>query len=160
MSSATLRPRTGVVVAAVLLAVGAPSLLGSGTSTAASPAAAARVHGPPTSAGLLPADRVLAAGTLLPLDRGVPALVPDRPVAGPQPLSVRPVAGPPPLVGPDSGPARVRAVQRQLNAHGAQLRVDGDWGPATTRAVRDLQARRGLPVDGRVGPATAAALRR
>jgi peptidoglycan hydrolase-like protein with peptidoglycan-binding domain len=66
--------------------------------------------------------------------------------------------GPPPVVGPDSTPYRVRIVQRLLNAAGAQLRVDGAWGPATTRAVEAVQRRAGLPVDGRVGPTTAAAL--
>jgi hypothetical protein len=159
VSPASVRPRAGVAVAAVLLAAASASLLGSGTSTAAAPAATARVYGPPTTAAPV-AVRPLTGARLLPLDRGLPELAPARPVAGPQPLAARAVAGPPLAVRPDAGPARVRAVQRLLNAHGAQLRVDGDWGAATTRAVRDFQARRGLPVDGRVGPATAAALRR
>jgi hypothetical protein len=165
VSPATLRPRAGVVAVAVLLAAGSATLLGAGTSTAAppagaaaGPAATARVYGPPTTAAGPAAG--LAVATLLPLDRGLPVLARDRPVAGPRPVAVRPVAGPPPVVGPDAAPARVRAVQRLLNAHGARLRVDGDWGSATTAAVRAFQARHGLPADGRVGPATAAALRR
>ena len=68
--------------------------------------------------------------------------------------------GPPGLVGPDSPPARVRAVQRLLNARGAALRVDGAWGPATTAAVEAVQAAAGLPVSGRADPLTLAVLRR
>ena len=86
-------------------------------------------------------------------------LVPMPPVMGPRPVD----AGPSPAaatVGPDSPVAQIRALQRRLNAHGADLRVDGAWGPATTQAVRTVQARLGLPVDGRIGPDTAAALLR
>ena len=55
--------------------------------------------------------------------------------------------------GPD-----VRRLQERLNAHGARLRVDGDFGPATEQAVRAFQQGRGLDVDGKVGPRTWAAL--
>jgi hypothetical protein len=48
----------------------------------------------------------------------------------------------------------VRAVQRQLNARGYGLVVDGIFGSATDRAVRDFQSRNGLTVDGIVGPNT------
>ncbi|GLV60308.1 hypothetical protein KDH_71280 [Dictyobacter sp. S3.2.2.5] len=52
-----------------------------------------------------------------------------------------------------SGPA-VTALQRQLNAHGASLTVDGSFGPATEAAVKNLQSSHGLTVDGIAGPQT------
>ena len=57
----------------------------------------------------------------------------------------------------DKGP-EVRRLQERLNANGAQVAVDGDFGPATDQAVRAFQQARGLEVDGKVGPKTWAAL--
>lgn len=55
--------------------------------------------------------------------------------------------------------ADVAALQRRLNEFGAKLDVDGDFGPATERAVRAFQrAHPPLVVDGRAGPMTLAAL--
>jgi peptidoglycan hydrolase-like protein with peptidoglycan-binding domain len=48
---------------------------------------------------------------------------------------------------------RVRVVQRALG-----IRVDGVYGPETTRQVRNFQRRNNLLVDGIVGPATRGAL--
>ncbi|MFB7512317.1 penicillin-insensitive murein endopeptidase [Streptomyces sp. NPDC056144] len=54
----------------------------------------------------------------------------------------------------DNGPA-VRAVQYLLNAkRAAGLAVDGDFGPATTTAVKTFQSHAGLAADGIVGPDT------
>ncbi len=57
----------------------------------------------------------------------------------------------------DSGPA-VAHLQQQLKAQGANLQVDGDFGPLTDAAVRHFQSAHGLDVDGIVGPQTQAAL--
>ncbi|MDH6708827.1 peptidoglycan hydrolase-like protein with peptidoglycan-binding domain [Kitasatospora sp. MAA19] len=58
----------------------------------------------------------------------------------------------------DNGDA-VKALQVQLNAHGAGLAVDGAFGAGTDSKVRNFQQSAGLnPVDGIVGPATWAAL--
>jgi len=54
---------------------------------------------------------------------------------------------------------RVKDLQARLNAMGAHLAVDGQFGPATLAAVRALQRRYGLKTDGLVGPKTTAALR-
>lgn len=48
----------------------------------------------------------------------------------------------------------VRALQSLLNLHGEPLSVDGSYGPATEKAVKDFQTKSGLTVDGKCGPAT------
>lgn len=50
--------------------------------------------------------------------------------------------------------ADVGYLQRKLRALGWDVRVDGRFGPGTTRAVRELQEAWGYDVDGMVGPAT------
>lgn len=50
----------------------------------------------------------------------------------------------------------VRWVQIRLNAEGAGLKVDGDFGPVTEAAVKEYQLRHGLVVDGICGPKTRA----
>jgi Putative peptidoglycan binding domain/D-alanyl-D-alanine carboxypeptidase len=57
----------------------------------------------------------------------------------------------------DRGP-EIKALQQALNAKGADLTVDGDFGRGTLAAVMDFQARNGLAVDGTVGPRTRQAL--
>ncbi|MGW2373947.1 NlpC/P60 family protein [Kitasatospora sp. NPDC001683] len=52
----------------------------------------------------------------------------------------------------------VTELQNLLNAHGANLTVDGSFGPATTTAVQNYQASAGLTADGYAGPATKASL--
>ncbi len=163
------RPLVAVVV---LLTAGAGSLVvAGGTSAADGPvvlrhAAAPRVvYGPVAvpSRSLPGALPVVLPGALS--GAGAPSLtrlLPATPVApGPPvgPATGSPAMGPPGVIGPDSPLRQVRAVQRLLNRVGAALRVDGAWGPATTRAVIAVQARTGLPVDGRVGPRTLAVLR-
>lgn len=54
---------------------------------------------------------------------------------------------------------RVTDLQRLLNANGHALLVDGDFGPATERAVLGFQRSTGLVVDGLAGPKTFALLR-
>lgn len=54
----------------------------------------------------------------------------------------------------------VKELQRALNAHGAKLTVDGDFGPRTESAVKAFQRSHKLTVDGKVGPQTRAALRK
>ena len=48
----------------------------------------------------------------------------------------------------------VRTLQSQLNARGADIAVDGSFGPATAKAVRALQSAAGIGVDTVVGPKT------
>lgn len=49
----------------------------------------------------------------------------------------------------------VAKLQWELKALGYYLDpIDGTFGPATTKSVRDFQERNGLKVDGVVGPVT------
>jgi hypothetical protein len=63
-----------------------------------------------------------------------------------------------PTLGPGSRGPHVRALQifmrRYAPAYAGQLLVNGDYGPNTTRVIREFQQRSGLPVLGRVGPRT------
>jgi lysozyme family protein/peptidoglycan hydrolase-like protein with peptidoglycan-binding domain len=52
----------------------------------------------------------------------------------------------------------VRWVQERLIVHGQTVEVDGDFGPATRKAVTAFQRDNGLEVDGVVGASSAAAL--
>ena len=50
--------------------------------------------------------------------------------------------------------AQVREIQALLNRAGANIVVDGDFGPMTKKAVKAFQAEHKLMVDGIVGPKT------
>jgi uncharacterized protein (TIGR02594 family) len=52
----------------------------------------------------------------------------------------------------------VRRLQGALALLGYAVEADGDFGPATEDAVKDLQKQRGLGVDGVLGPKTGAAI--
>lgn len=52
----------------------------------------------------------------------------------------------------------VRILQAKLNNIGFSLIVDGSYGPATEKAIKELQSKQGLKVDGEYGKITAAAL--
>lgn len=66
-------------------------------------------------------------------------------------VSVAYVAPPATLRKGDCGDA-VKELQTKLNAAGAALKVDGDFGLVTERAVRLFQTEKKLVVDGQVGP--------
>lgn len=65
----------------------------------------------------------------------------------------------PPVLKRDDKGGAVEQLQHELNRVGANLKPDGDYGPATERAVRDFQKRVGLVADGIFGDKTAAALK-
>jgi hypothetical protein len=53
---------------------------------------------------------------------------------------------------------KVRELQALLVRAGGQVKVDGDYGPATEKAVRKFQTTKRIKVDGIVGPKTQLAL--
>ena len=153
------RALAGAVAALTLLA--ASAVLGGTASggTSKRVQAAALPFVGPVAPAVPPRPLVRTDGPLLPSAAGTPRLAPVLREVGPPALSGAVQVGPPVTVGPGSPVPAVRAVQRLLNRAGAGLRVDGSWGPATTRAVLSAQARAGLRLDGVAGPATLAALR-
>lgn len=52
----------------------------------------------------------------------------------------------------------VEALQHLLNANGAQLSIDGSYGPRTKAAVSDFQRAKKLKIDGSAGPQTLTAI--
>jgi len=53
---------------------------------------------------------------------------------------------------------RVAKIQMALNANGAQLTVDGKWGPKTSAALKAYQQQHNLKPTGKMDGATAKAL--
>ena len=49
---------------------------------------------------------------------------------------------------------RVALVQEALDSTGANVRIDGAWGPTTEAALKHYQRQNGLPVTGRLDKAT------
>jgi hypothetical protein len=92
-----------------------------------------------------------------------PAFLPVSAPAAPAPSGTVPVTSSSPVALPtlrrgSKGPDVVH-LQQRLTAKGFSPGAhDGDFGPATDRAVRSFQAARGLVVDGIVGPKTWGAL--
>jgi hypothetical protein len=58
------------------------------------------------------------------------------------------------LTSPSMKGEDVKMIQKKMNTWGSRLTVDGDFGRATSDAVRWWQAAHRLSVDGVVGPAT------
>lgn len=58
------------------------------------------------------------------------------------------------MQGPD-----VAEMQRTLSSLGYVLKIDGNFGPETEKAVRYFQEKNGIPVDGVLGPQTMKAIR-
>ena len=66
---------------------------------------------------------------------------------------------PPPTLRKGDNGTQVQTLQGRLNANGASLKVDGDFGLITERALRAYQTAHGLVVDGICGPQCWAALK-
>ena len=98
----------------------------------------------------LAADGVVGAQTWALLAAQPTPTPPPQPRPQPRPLSLTN----PPTQGDD-----VRAVQQALARAGIPVIIDGIFGPTTDRALRQLQAQRGLVADGIVGTRTRATLR-
>jgi len=79
-------------------------------------------------------------------------------VATPAPAPVLDPNAKPMLMFGSKNVAAVKMLQQALNAAGAMIGVDGDFGTKTLAAVRTFQGVRGLSVDGVVGDKTWAAL--
>ncbi|MFD0264537.1 GH25 family lysozyme [Kitasatospora indigofera] len=97
-------------------------------------------------AGVLPGDQDVFNGTQADLQAfalGTGTATPSAPAALSWPLTQQ----------GDSG-TRVTMLQHLLNAHGASLTVDGQYGPGTRSAVVSYQSSAGLSADGAVGAAT------
>jgi hypothetical protein len=79
--------------------------------------------------------------------------------AGPAQMPPSTYEPPPPTLREGSNGETVKRLQSALNAKGAALKVDGDFGPATKAALKKFQADRGLFQDGICGPQSWKALK-
>lgn len=84
---------------------------------------------------------------------------PAPPPPAPAPVAT-PAPPPPPMMPANLTPAQqhVAKVQMALNASGAQLTVDGKWGPKTSAALKAYQSAHKLKPTGKMDAATAKAL--
>lgn len=97
----------------------------------------------PMMAALLRLDPSLALADVLPIGAS---------------SSMFPAAPAPAPAGLDGGAIGVKALQAKLNALGAHLTVDGNYGRMTANAVRSCQAAFHLPITGIADAATIAAI--
>jgi peptidoglycan hydrolase-like protein with peptidoglycan-binding domain len=113
-----------------------------GPATLAAVESFQRTHG-------LAANGVVASATWNALNNDQPTVVAatDRATAAPQ-------NSPDPVLKEGATGSAVVHLQQRLNAFGAHLATDGNFGPATLAAVESFQRSHGLSVDGVVGPAT------
>jgi N-acetylmuramoyl-L-alanine amidase len=95
-----------------------------------------------------------------------PAPAPVKPVVkpvvapAPKPVAAKPVVAPVEVIKSGDNGQEVKDVQFMLiKVNDANLTVDGDFGPATVKAVKDFQAKYNLGADGIVGPKTLAKLK-
>lgn len=109
-------------------------------------------------------DGTVGPTTAAALNSGAQAI---RPQARPEGLGQQQAAQPAqtttaltgsPLLRQGMNGALVRTLQVRLNALGASITVDGDFGPGTDRVLKAFQTANGLRADGQFGPGTAARL--
>jgi peptidoglycan hydrolase-like protein with peptidoglycan-binding domain len=98
--------------------------------------------------------RVVVAGALTVGMCGVPAVITTAQATAASSTSATRAAANWPLVQKGDTGGRVRAIQYLLNARGAKLTVDGNFGTATQNAVKAFQKKIKMPAVGWVGPKT------
>lgn len=98
-------------------------------------------------------------GVSFPVDRYL-KMVDDALGSGGGTFDPRTEAGVPPTIRAGARDYPVKKAQRFLRACGHDIACDGDFGPATDKAVEAFQKEAGLDVDGVVGPATWRALKK
>jgi hypothetical protein len=79
-------------------------------------------------------------------------------VPDPAPADVAVYTSPPNTLRKGDVGVQVQTMQGRLNAHGATLKVDGEFGSVTEAALEDFQRKCGLVSDGICGPQSWAAL--
>jgi peptidoglycan hydrolase-like protein with peptidoglycan-binding domain len=84
---------------------------------------------------------------------------PAPPPPAPAPVAA-PAPPPPPMMPANLTPAqqKVAKVQMALNSNGAELTVDGKWGPKTSAALKSFQVSHHEKPTGKMDAATAKAL--
>lgn len=103
---------------------------------------------------------VLAAGCLAAAGlAGCADQKPPPPPPAPAPAAA-PAPPPAPMMPANLTPAqqKVAKVQMALNSNGANLQVDGKWGPKTAASLKSFQSAHGLKPTGTMNVITAKAL--